>query len=124
MQNLVCFIVLLFFFFQAEDGIRDSSVTGVQTCALPIFMTREGLWLKQHREGVVGRRIPRMLIASIDQPVLHANGEFWEPDIEDEQAQQALLSVEQSDLPLLVLPFPDKLKAVLLLIFCECKPYK
>src|SRR5260370_7137957 len=26
------------FFFQAEDGIRDSSVTGVQTCALPIFM--------------------------------------------------------------------------------------
>src|SRR5467141_5042752 len=26
----------VFFFFQAEDGIRDSSVTGVQTCALPI----------------------------------------------------------------------------------------
>src|SRR5262249_57158095 len=29
----------LFFFFQAEDGIRDWSVTGVQTCALPIYMT-------------------------------------------------------------------------------------
>src|SRR2546426_7537082 len=28
--------VLLFFFFQAEDGIRDYKVTGVQTCALPI----------------------------------------------------------------------------------------
>src|SRR5437016_11414247 len=27
----------VFFFFQAEDGIRDWSVTGVQTCALPIF---------------------------------------------------------------------------------------
>src|SRR5260370_6991201 len=27
---------VFFFFFQAEDGIRDSSVTGVQTCALPI----------------------------------------------------------------------------------------
>src|SRR4029077_567801 len=26
-----------FYFFQAEDGIRDSSVTGVQTCALPIL---------------------------------------------------------------------------------------
>src|SRR2546430_12111688 len=26
----------LFFFFQAEDGIRDLTVTGVQTCALPI----------------------------------------------------------------------------------------
>src|SRR5258708_21413272 len=28
--------VLFFFFFQAEDGIRDDLVTGVQTCALPI----------------------------------------------------------------------------------------
>src|SRR3989441_2738033 len=28
---------LFFFFFQAEDGIRDKLVTGVQTCALPIF---------------------------------------------------------------------------------------
>src|SRR5256884_6358040 len=29
--------MLLFFFFQAEDGIRDVAVTGVQTCALPIY---------------------------------------------------------------------------------------
>src|SRR2546425_12376786 len=29
-----------FFFFQAEDGIRDKLVTGVQTCALPIFVQR------------------------------------------------------------------------------------
>src|SRR5260221_12633046 len=28
---------MFFFFFQAEDGIRDHCVTGVQTCALPIF---------------------------------------------------------------------------------------
>src|SRR5688572_32211225 len=27
----------IFFFFQAEDGIRDLTVTGVQTCALPIY---------------------------------------------------------------------------------------
>src|SRR2546430_10458882 len=27
-----------FFFFQAEDGIRDLTVTGVQTCALPIYV--------------------------------------------------------------------------------------
>src|SRR5258708_31683862 len=33
---LVCLNVI-FFFFQAEDGIRDDLVTGVQTCALPIF---------------------------------------------------------------------------------------
>src|SRR5256885_11335537 len=29
--------LVTFFFFQAEDGIRDYKVTGVQTCALPIF---------------------------------------------------------------------------------------
>src|SRR2546429_7036567 len=32
--------LVVFFFFQAEDGIRDVAVTGVQTCALPIFFTR------------------------------------------------------------------------------------
>src|SRR5437762_4031054 len=31
-----CISSIFFFFFQAEDGIRDTSVTGVQTCALPI----------------------------------------------------------------------------------------
>src|SRR6266516_5931267 len=31
------FIICFFFFFQAEDGIRDRTVTGVQTCALPIW---------------------------------------------------------------------------------------
>src|SRR5258708_19344636 len=30
----------MFFFFQGEDGIRDDLVTGVQTCALPISLTR------------------------------------------------------------------------------------
>src|SRR6266542_1014806 len=33
--------VVFFFFFQAEDGIRDATVTGVQTCALPIFRGKE-----------------------------------------------------------------------------------
>src|SRR3989441_13204994 len=31
--------MVFFFFFQAEDGIRDKLVTGVQTCALPICLT-------------------------------------------------------------------------------------
>src|SRR5260370_10241963 len=38
----------LIFFFQAEDGIRDSSVTGVQTCALPIFVPS---WRGSARHG-------------------------------------------------------------------------
>src|SRR5256885_12591716 len=37
------------FFFQAEDGIRDYKVTGVQTCALPIFRA------KLHEEAVVNK---------------------------------------------------------------------
>src|SRR5687767_15415614 len=36
----------VFFFFQAEDGIRDKLVTGVQTCALPIFLQpSQTLWV-------------------------------------------------------------------------------
>ena len=34
------FLHFFFFFFKAEDGIRDADVTGVQTCALPIFNAR------------------------------------------------------------------------------------
>src|SRR6266568_8202536 len=34
--------MLYFFFFQAEDGIRDGTVTGVQTCALPILVPADG----------------------------------------------------------------------------------
>src|SRR2546427_9207433 len=35
--RIIATLLLFFFFFQAEDGIRDLTVTGVQTCALPIF---------------------------------------------------------------------------------------
>src|SRR2546429_4646471 len=35
----MCYWFFFFFFFQAEDGIRDVAVTGVQTCALPIFFS-------------------------------------------------------------------------------------
>src|SRR5688500_19959038 len=39
LPKLIC-VFGLFFFFQAEDGIRDYKVTGVQTCALPIWPPR------------------------------------------------------------------------------------
>src|SRR2546425_9343931 len=39
-------VLFVFFFFQAEDGIRDKLVTGVQTCALPIF-TRDEAAVKE-----------------------------------------------------------------------------
>src|SRR2546421_3973973 len=36
LQSVLVMVSMIFFFFQAEDGIRDLIVTGVQTCALPI----------------------------------------------------------------------------------------
>src|SRR6266481_7322593 len=45
-------VLCLFFFFQAEDGIRDGTVTGVQTCALPI-------WVEPESELAI-RGVPRL----------------------------------------------------------------
>src|SRR5438309_3346961 len=43
---VICFsFFFFFFFFQAEDGIRDGTVTGVQTCALPISCDSAGVIL-------------------------------------------------------------------------------
>src|SRR5699024_2731865 len=39
-RTLSFFLICIFFFFQAEDGIRVRNVTGVQTCALPISLRR------------------------------------------------------------------------------------
>src|SRR5690348_18101924 len=47
--------VFFFFFFQAEDGIRDGRVTGVQTCALPIYgeASRDLAHRRQERQRAV-----------------------------------------------------------------------
>src|SRR5579871_3301898 len=42
---------LFFFFFQAEDGIRDLYVTGVQTCALPISSSVAPPWSQLRQDG-------------------------------------------------------------------------
>src|SRR2546425_4336944 len=44
-------VLFYFFFFQAEDGIRDKLVTGVQTCALPISVRRERAGRPEGRGG-------------------------------------------------------------------------
>src|SRR6218665_2902173 len=44
------------FFFQAEDGIRDDLVTGVQTCALPISELKRWLWYAPIRRLPFERR--------------------------------------------------------------------
>src|SRR2546427_1974294 len=45
--------IVIFFFFQAEDGIRDLTVTGVQTCALPISGRRQSV-VRDHADPAAG----------------------------------------------------------------------
>src|SRR5256885_6173608 len=47
------------FFFQAEDGIRDYKVTGVQTCALPIYLKHDESTVRrwERKNGLPIRRI-------------------------------------------------------------------
>src|SRR6476620_12139663 len=55
-----------FFFFQAEDGIRDIGVTGVQTCALPICMSaRMDEALIQMSAGELAAEIARGEVSAI-----------------------------------------------------------
>src|SRR2546425_5436620 len=52
--------MLVFFFFQAEDGIRDKLVTGVQTCALPILflMALHSTIFSPAKYGIVPEILP------------------------------------------------------------------
>src|SRR2546423_5284954 len=61
-------MLFFFFFFQAEDGIRDKLVTGVQTCALPICPRR-----REPRRLCPGRRILRRLPALRHDPLPRAS---------------------------------------------------
>src|SRR2546430_13151329 len=61
----------MFFFFQAEDGIRDLTVTGVQTCALPILNQRN---LSTHPRRSKRCRIGRMVfVGSLQRSEEHTS---------------------------------------------------
>src|SRR5258706_9209451 len=61
------FRVAQLFFYQAEDGIRYWSVTGVQTCALPIYDLQRALELQKERGDKLGKILVDMgLIAQRD----------------------------------------------------------
>src|SRR5207244_7092046 len=64
--------VSFFFFFQAEDGIRDDLVTGVQTCALPIFDANGNPIpvAAASRTPFPGNMIPASRITSLSQKIL------------------------------------------------------
>src|SRR5699024_6260974 len=65
--------------FQAEDGIRDRNVTGVQTCALPIFIPGiafGALFLAPFLDNGPGRRPPKRPIA-VAMMLLGLASVFW-----------------------------------------------
>src|SRR5256886_13672301 len=67
----MCCVVMLdifFFFFQAEDGIRDLTVTGVQTCALPIWFTTDP---KEGRSTDYASDLAK----GFDVPIVHVNAD-------------------------------------------------
>src|SRR5690625_6209359 len=66
----ITFFLPQFFFCQAEDGIRDGHVTGVQTCALPIYNKEVVTYLKAYlsEDGVIcsmQNGLPELLISEI-----------------------------------------------------------
>src|SRR5271165_7254408 len=69
-------VLLLFFFFQAEDGIRDFHVTGVQTCALPISGATgaQGPQGNTGATGVTGPQGPSGVTTLVVQIPFSSNG--------------------------------------------------
>src|SRR5690554_2749419 len=92
---LVCVLVLVFlvfdFFFQAEDGIRDADVTGVQTCALPILLIFTGFCL-------ISALVSRFLIDNLSDRILN---EAQVAKARAEEVQHSLRLVQNELLPLI-----------------------
>src|SRR5260221_7541467 len=73
----VCVVLsFFFFFFQAEDGIRDHCVTGVQTCALPIWLRAEETAAHSVRAGPAEPR-PRRCRNARRSPPRAAVPRYW-----------------------------------------------
>src|SRR2546430_13537758 len=81
-----------FFFFQAEDGIRDLTVTGVQTCALPISMPRRPIPLTQVRRQRPSLRI--LIAAAVLIFALFSSLAAWNMSL---QTQIAALQGQRSE---------------------------
>src|SRR5256886_13736300 len=99
-RELVDEYVASFFFFQAEDGIRDLTVTGVQTCALPISLHLSNAGRPEDGRPVavqpeqLGAAGVRVLVAADQQGVLvagyrrrHAEGDAPDPALLEDAPQ-------------------------------------
>lgn len=92
-------------------------------------LLREGWWQHElerarEEEAVIPRRVPRVLVESLDRPIITIDGDEQQMPIPDERAQQAFQAVEHADVPRLVMRLPEKLKAVIWLLFWEGRTEK
>src|SRR5437762_7177454 len=85
--------VVLCFFFQAEDGIRDTSVTGVQTCALPIF--NEGSPVALIEALAAGRPVVSTAVGGVPEVVLDGTTGLTAPPSDPVALAEAMLRLLQ-----------------------------
>src|SRR6266516_7445220 len=76
--------LMCFFFFQAEDGIRDRTVTGVQTCALPISAA------SSHARSFLMPSISAMAANGMDGYTVH-----WHVPIDDSHHWRYVIAVRR-----------------------------
>src|SRR5687767_15282604 len=86
-------IVVIFFFFQAEDGIRDKLVTGVQTCALPISDAAS----LQNLVVEIGRAYLSEcgIQGPLDEPVQYVQFSEWQNEILTDESEEGERSEER-----------------------------
>src|SRR5699024_11512647 len=79
------------FFFQAEDGIRDRNVTGVQTCALPICLSTLESELRAHGGELAAEKTDSAFVLSAVLPTRRQ-----EQSTHDDRAVEATRDVDES----------------------------
>src|SRR2546426_9718333 len=106
----------LFFFFQAEDGIRDYKVTGVQTCALPIYvdlyhypeeqeLARVALAYAEESYGVLERRFNHHPQRRVPLIIYASHSDFEQTNVLPFVPPEGLLGVTEFLRQRVALPF-------------------
>src|SRR2546427_2290187 len=86
---------MFFFFFQAEDGIRDLTVTGVQTCALPICRLCQRVDVALLEGDACGERVGPDVVERV---VLVAGRREWRDATVDDEDRKSVGEGKRVDL--------------------------
>src|SRR5688500_20151264 len=86
------------FFFQAEDGIRDYKVTGVQTCALPSSDLGVDISIEMHQHSIADNSWSCLhLLDLIDRPNVGVNPDlgnlYWNYDVPEESNEACITAL-------------------------------